>query len=152
MNRRILALVVLLSLHALPGCSRNTGNKEFSLDPPAGWSKQEVPGLKYPVWAGPAADGFAPNINVVDEAFSGSLEEYTEGNLRTVARVFEGFRLLGKEPFETNSGLKGMRATVENVQQGRRLRQTFYFFGDGSKYYVVTCSQLASGENLDEVF
>jgi hypothetical protein len=48
---------------------------------PAGWKSQAFPGLKYKIAVGPAVAGFAPNINVVDESFTGSLDSYVEENL-----------------------------------------------------------------------
>jgi hypothetical protein len=126
----------------------------FSYSPPKGWKISEVPGLKYKLSVGTPANGFAPNINVVDEAFSGTLDEYVEANLKTMEGVFKGFKKLGKTSFDTKSGLKGVRVVIEDNQQDKILRQTFYFFErkDGKKA-VVTCSVLVEdGAKYTTVF
>jgi hypothetical protein len=125
----------------------------FSFVPPKGWTIREFPGLKFKIAAGPAAAGFAPNINVVDESFGGSLAEYVKLNLDTLPKVFQKSRVVNQGAFKTNAGLEGARAITENEQNGKLLRQTFYFFPRGDRQFVVTCSVLAEGgEKLDAVF
>jgi hypothetical protein len=125
----------------------------FSYDPPKGWQVVEFPGLKYRSAHGPAENGFAPNINVVDETFAGSLAEYVDGNLATLKKMFTDFKLLKREDFQTEDGLPATRLVVEDNQQGRSLRQSFCFFGNSTRKYVVTCTALAErGESLDALF
>lgn len=118
----------------------------FSFVPPEGWEIIEIPGFKYRAAAGPSSDGFAPNINVVDEQFGRSLEEYAEANITVAEQVFEGFRLLSEEDFETDDGESAVRIAAENVQQGDRLRQTYYLFAAGGTKFLATCSRLADGQ------
>jgi hypothetical protein len=125
----------------------------FSFDPPAGWVFRPFPGLKHQVAVGPAASGFAPNINVVEEPFGGTLDAYVNGNLASMQRLFKEFHLLQRDDFRTAEGLEGARLIAENTQNGKRLRQTFYLFGKGDRKFVVTCSALAEGgDELDPVF
>jgi hypothetical protein len=125
----------------------------FSFIAPAGWRSQVFPGLKYKIVVGPAVAGFAPNINIVDESFTGSLDSYVEKNLANLRRVFTKFRLLKQDGFTTTDGLQGARMVVEDEQGGRMLRQSFYFFSRGETKFVVTCSALAeSGDELAPVF
>src|SRR5687767_7528894 len=70
------------------------GPVSFSFTPPAGWGWQDVPGLKHKAAVGPPSRGFAPNINVVEDSYGGSMEDYVQGNLATLRRVIPGFRLL----------------------------------------------------------
>jgi hypothetical protein len=125
----------------------------FSYDPPQGWQVREIGGLKYRISSGPSENGFAPNINVVDEKFSGSLPEYVDLNLQTLKKTFVDFKLVKREDFQTDDGLAAVRLVCEDTQQGKRLRQTFCFFGNSNRKYVVTCTALADGgEKLDELF
>ncbi len=125
----------------------------FSFVPPTGWAARPVQGVKYKVVAGPAAAGFAPNINVVDESFPGPLAAYVNGNLAAMRQQLKGFRLLQQSDFKTTEGLAGARFTFENQQNGRMLRQTSYFFANGDRKFVVTCTALADGgDRLDAVF
>lgn len=47
----------------------------FSIVMPEGWNDREVAGLMYHAILGPTSSAFAPNLNFVDEAFAGSLQE-----------------------------------------------------------------------------
>ena len=114
---------------------------------------RSLPGLKYKAAVGPAAQGFAPNINVVDEPFAGTLDDYVAGNIKTLSALVKDYRQIDKAPFVTTKGLEGVKLVTENRQKGAALRQTFYFFANGGTKFVVTGSCLApDGEKLDKVF
>jgi hypothetical protein len=125
----------------------------FSFIPPDGWTVKEFPGLKFKIAVGPAAAEFAPNINVVDEADDGKLDDYVKRNVAALQKVFKKGRLVKQEQFKTAAGLESARVIFEHEQQGKLLRQTFYFFDKGKTKFVVTCTALAEGgEKLDPVF
>lgn len=125
----------------------------FSFIAPAGWKIEAFPGLKYKIAVGPPVAGFAPNINVVDESFTGSLDSYDEATLAGLGRMFTKFRLLKHDRFTTTEGLQGTRMVVEDEQGGRMLRQSFYCFSQGETMFVVTCTAPAeSGDELAPVF
>ena len=115
---------------------------------------KEIPGLKYQIAVGEPVDGFAPNINVVDESFRGSLSDYVAKNLQALGKLFKDFKKLSESEFKTDSGLKGTKLITQADQQGRSLRQTFFFFeGKPGKKLVITCSALADkGSKLDPLF
>ena len=155
---RFLAALLILGI-ACAGCDskspRNHYEKAggFSYDPPDGWQTVEFPGQKYRVSRGPQENEFAPNINVVDESFSGTLTAYVDANLKNLKKLFANLRVLKREDFQTADGQEAIRVIAENKQHGWLLRQTFYFMGPSSRKYVVTCTTLAEGgENLDQVF
>ena len=153
----VLALFVALP-HSTPAAETGKRHVEasggYSFCPPNGWEMKEMPGLKYKLAFGPAAGGFAPNINVVDEAFDGSVEDYVKTSLEMVAKAFKGFKKIGQSSFKTESGVKGVRLQTESDQGPLRLRQTFFFLaGKGKNKLVVTCSALAeNGQKLDSAF
>ena len=156
--KRLLAFVPLVIagtvLAAETGDRYTEAAGGFSYCPPKGWTMKELPGMKYQAAFGPTSGGFTPNINVVDEAFGGSLEDYFKGNVDALTKVFKKFKNLGKSDFKTDSGLKCIRLVTESEQQGMLLRQTFFFFdGKTNRKLVVTCSAPAEGgDKLDAAF
>jgi hypothetical protein len=156
--KKALALVscsiVLASAHADVGQRHFENTGGFSFQAPKGWQLREFPGMKYRIALGPAANSFSPNINIVDEAFSGPLKSYVDANRSTLERMSIQLTVLKREPFATASGMKGERMVITSLQQTSLLRQTFYFLpGPKGKYFVVTCSALAAGgEALDSTF
>jgi len=126
----------------------------FSCVAPADWTVREFPGLKYQVVVGPAQDGFAPNLNIIDEEFTGTLDAYVDANLKAVKDAFVKFKLVKKaEKFMTNGKLEARRFTIESEQSERMVRQTFYLFRRDERMYVVTASALADGgDKFDKEF
>src|SRR5215475_3006237 len=72
----------------------------FSYDPPQGWRIVPFGAMKYRISAGPSENDFAPNINVVDERFSGALPEYVDLNLQTMKKMFVDFKVVRREDFQ----------------------------------------------------
>jgi len=126
----------------------------FSFTPPKGWECRDYPGMKYQIAFGPPADGFAPNINVVDEKFDGTLKAYVEANEVTLAKVFQSYKKISLTELKTEAGVSGTKLVTTNEQNGKALRQTFVFFdGPPGKKLVVTCTTLAEGgEKFDAAF
>jgi hypothetical protein len=163
MNNIRFTAVLVLSLSLILSCAGEKKQDEsdrliekeggFSYVPPRGWEIVEFPGLKYRISRGTIVSEFAPNINVVDEQYSGTLDSYVDGNIDAMSGVFEDFNLINREPFSTDEGLQSVMLIVENVQMQRNLRQYFYFFEDNDRKYVVTCTSLASNyEEVDSLF
>ena len=125
----------------------------FSFVPPEGWQTRLFPGLKYKIVFGTPANGFAPNINVVDEQFKGTLDAYVDASAATIQRVLKNAHVVKRDAFKTDDGTAGVRQVVEDEQQGKKLRQVFFFFGRDDTKFVATCSTLADGgEKLDGAF
>src|SRR5882672_3527451 len=76
----------------------------YSFVPPKDWTIKEFPGLKYKVAVGPAANGFAPNINFADEAFKGSLSDYVGANKKTLDTVLKNFKEVSQTELKTEDG------------------------------------------------
>lgn len=125
----------------------------FSFVPPEGWAVREFPGLKYKLVFAPAENQFAANINVVDEAYTGTVTDYIKATQDVLPKAIKKFRLIKREEFQTTAGIKTERMIIEGEQQDRLLRQTFYLFPTSKKMFVVTCTTLsAGGEKLDPTF
>ena len=90
---------------------------------------------------------------MVDEAFSGTLAAYVDANLQNIERLFVNLKVLSREDFRTQDNEAAVKVVTENEQQGRMLRQTFFFIGSGNRKYVVTCTALADGgDKFDTAF
>jgi|SRR6185503_10522830 hypothetical protein len=158
MKRYLTIAAILLTVSPLLAAEVGKRHREaaggFSFCPPQGWTMQNIPGLKYSIAAGPVANGFAPNINVVDEKAGLTLNDYVDTNKKLLAKSFKGYKELGKSEFKTTSGLKATRLITQSDQGGTPIRQTFYFFASkADRKVTVTCSALASnGKALDEAF
>ncbi len=153
-----LFIVLLLSLGACESKPRDPNRHYedgggFSLVAPDGWNVTEFPGFKYRVFLGTPVDEFAPNLNVVDEVFQGTIDRYVEQSLTTMEKLFPEFEKLSQEDFTLDSGARAVRIVTQNVQFGKKLTQTFYMVGDGSTKYVLTASKLATDtRDLDPLF
>lgn len=125
----------------------------FSFVPPEGWTVREFPGQKYQIVFGPAENQFAANINVVEEPYRGTVDNYLKATKELLPKAIKKYQLIKQEPFQTAAGIKTQRLIIEGEQQGHLLRQTFYLFPSPTKMFVVTCSTVsAGGEKLDGTF
>ena len=126
----------------------------FSYIPPEKWKVVEFPGLKYKVVTGPSHEGFATNINVLDETSPAALNDYVQTNLGTMKKIFKKFQLVSKpEKVKTSSSLTGMKFTIVSEQKDRLLRQSFYMFEKGKMKYIITTSTHAGNEHIfDKTF
>lgn len=131
---------ILASNSSLERHYEQSGN--FSFVPPSGWQLGDLPGMKYKVAFGTFSDDFTPNINVIDEVYDGSLDNYVELNLGVMQRVSPEFKLISQQEFVNNTGAKAVKLVTDNSLFGRQLRQTFYLFESGQTKYVATCTRL----------
>lgn len=154
---RISAVIFSLLIITIEGCGKSDDPNRhyeeeggFSFVPPEGWEMTEYPGLKYKIFRGAMENQFAPNINVVDEKYDGSLETYVDGNIETMRNFIDGFNLIEREQLVADDGSRLVKLTTEGEHYQRLLRQYFYFFDGGERKFVVTCSALADGAEIFE--
>jgi len=119
----------------------------FSYIAPSGWRITEYPGLKYKIAIGTPADNFAPNFNVVEENFIGSLDSYATANLETLKTILADLEVISQENFKTDDSENALKVTVEDTQNERHLRQVFYFFANGDSKFVITYTRLATASD-----
>ncbi len=115
----------------------------FSYIPPSGWQVTEWPGLKYKIASGAPIGDFAPNLNFVDEAFSGSLDDYVAANIAAVKEAFQDVRVISQEDFFTDEGERDVKVVIENTQHDTEFYQAFYIFDAGEKKIAATYTRLA---------
>jgi hypothetical protein len=124
----------------------------FSYVPPRGWELVDSTRIEYKIAREPVAGGFAGNLNVIDETFPGSLDEYVAASLENMSSFFDGYRQISQDDFQPATGSPGVKVVAEIAQQGRLLHQTFYFFGSDETKFVVACTRLAeAGEEFDAI-
>jgi hypothetical protein len=141
-------ILFMLPAHALQAERHDFGSGGlFSYVPPKGWTVAEFPGLKFKISHGAGVNGFAPNIVVVDEAYTESLDRYAKDNRDTMQKLNPKVKDLGLTDFKTSEGIPGVRLVTERKDDSgkQQLRQIFYFYDAGDKKLVVTCSGLAEG-------
>jgi hypothetical protein len=128
----------------------------FSFVPPKDWTMRDVgiASIKYKAAIGPAANGFAPNIVFVDEAYKGTLADYMAANKKSLAKVFKNYKELGEKNLKTEGGADMIMLVIQREDNGKMLRQTFYFVDlSPEKKMVATCSALTDGgDKLDGLF
>lgn len=114
----------------------------FSIQPPKDWEAKDI-GAKYLAFVDQSKTDFAPNINFVVEEYSGSLEDYTQANIKTLESIFKVMKIVSQSDFTTLGGLEGQKLVVNDEQAGTKLQQTFYLFElSKTKKIVVTCTNL----------
>ncbi len=133
---------------------------EFSYSIPNGWVLRDVTwSPKFKSAYGQSIDGFAPSINVSDESFSGTLDDYVASSLRILPTQYEkmgikNFQVLDRSNFVTDAKQRGIKVITKSDKDGREARLTFYFFdGKNGKKFVVTCIASAQeGEVYDKIY
>jgi hypothetical protein len=83
---------------------------------------------------------FAANINVIGESYAGSLDAYVKANVNSLKQAIKGLKIVKQDDLKTADGLAVKRVIAEDQQNGKELRQVFYFFGQGANKFVATCS------------
>jgi len=163
MSRRIMSGALCMSvilLWSLTGLSEPAStllsepSGGFKYMIPEGWTTAEFPGFKFRICRGVPSNGFSPNIAIVDETFDGSVEDYVKACLEPMEKGAQGFKLLEKKPFNTDSGIKGIKLVFDSKWDKKQLMQTQYYFkGIKGKMLVITCSVLPEdGPKFADIF
>ncbi len=124
---------------------------KFEFRPPAGWKVMEFGGLKYKIHHAAAKDGFAPNMNFMEEAFAGDFKDYPPQAMRMVETMMKAKITAQPVAFKLDSGLPCSRSVFEANQQGRDLRFiSFLNRLDDKKVVIATfTSLLADSDKWD---
>jgi len=135
------------------------GDGIFSYVPPKGWAVISVPGtpLKYKAAFGEQVRGYTPNIALMSQEYTKSLDEYVTESLNQLKANMEGFAFLGKSDFQTSDGVRGIKLVTEyddtSGNSKDRLRQIWYIFKSGPKALATICSRGAGDDKaVDQAF
>lgn len=122
---------------------------DFSYIPPEGWQAKEFPGFKYKFMFGPIIEEFGTNLMVIDEAYSGTLDDYVALNLKTLPKLYPGIKILSQNPFVSDVGLPAFKVVVDAKVNNINVRQIYYFFDAGDKKYIGIYSRTPKGKHDD---
>ncbi len=144
-KRRVLVgvLIALASVAVAQSGQRvleKTGGFSYTLS--TGWKVRSVPGLKYQIAYAQPSNNFAPNMNFVDEAYTGSLADYVRLNKESIVKAKVKYVFGAEKAFTTDHVGQVVKLETKTEQQGRKLSQIFYFLEGKTRKFVATCSRL----------
>jgi hypothetical protein len=120
--------------------TEKTGGFSYAL--PKGWNVRTLPGLKYQIAYAQPSKNFAPNVNFVDEAYTGSVADYVKLNKENIVKAKLGYVFTAEKAFTTDHVGQAVRLEAKTEQQGKKLSQIFYFLEGKTRKFVATCSRL----------
>ncbi|MGH7143719.1 MAG: hypothetical protein ACREJ2_06220 [Planctomycetota bacterium] len=143
-------------LVATGGCGHKTkrgsyfdAQHGFSFNPPTGWVIKPTPGAKFPVWTDATQKGFSRIINLDNEQFDGSLDDYTNANLATLKNN-KDFNIVKQDTFETDDGPTAYHLISDTTNGTVHLRQHFFLYDGGSQKFVLCYTSLAADRDTHD--
>jgi hypothetical protein len=134
-------LLLIISSHLIYAQDKTKEVKEteggFSYLIPADWSIGKIDGMDYQMARDKAANGFAPNVNVLQEKNSYTFSEYYRVNIKDLKDFSSDYKEISTEEFTTDSGLKGKRHVCSDKQVGKNLMHAYYFFEKKDKTKII---------------
>ncbi len=116
----------------------------FSYSVPASWSIGQIEGMQFQIARDKPVNGFAANINVLQEKNNYKFDDYVKLNIKQLTEYMSDYKELDTDNFTTSAGLKGKRHICSDKQVGKNLIQVFYFLeGKDKTKTIVTGSCLA---------
>ena len=131
-------------LNAQTGNRHTESSGNFSICPPLNWTAEVIPGLTYRIFMGPQQGNFRPNMNIVDEYYSGSLSEYVSLSTAGFTSIFPDALTILNEPFSTGSGINGKKILAFYSMAGVELCAAQYAFNNENRMYVLTYVSMSS--------
>jgi hypothetical protein len=119
---------------------------DLPLSAPPGWIVRDHPSKqgKMLMYA-TKQNGFTPSINLLEDPFSGSLEQCVDLNLAYLLQQSTQFRQLTRGPFQTDGGLIGIKVTGISSVGKVQIHYSYYFFDWAAETKrIFTCCTLAS--------
>ncbi|MDR0472967.1 MAG: hypothetical protein LBH43_04795 [Treponema sp.] len=129
-------------------------NAGFSMHIPKGWEIRDM-NQKYLMIIGPVEDNFSPNINFVDEQYSGQIPEYIDAAIALISQFYADLEVIENENFMTNTGLEGSFITLHGRINEIEVRQKIYVIPNKIKSMVMVITgsaSSASGTKFDMLF
>ncbi len=160
MHKKIILSTFCLLLLTIPLFSQNKVKEAsepeggFSYFIPSDWTLARIEGMPYQIARDKAANGFSPNINILQEKNKFTFPEYMKANIAQLKEYISDYKELSTEEFVTTGGLKGKKHTCSDKQVGKNLFQAFYFFEtrDKSKVIITGSCLFADKEKYTPVF
>jgi len=148
----IIAIIIFFSSVDIANAS---GNKEryiekkgnFSITIPEKWEIFILKEYKYKLLKqSEVNNSYTPLINFADEAFEGSIDEYTEYFMEELEKLLvENIEYLFFSEIKTSNGLNGKLIVITTFQQEMLLQLNYFIFQKNeNEYLIITCSSLAN--------
>ncbi len=133
-------------------CSAEELGGDYSLDLPEHWAVKKFPGATYKIVITQARNNFSPNINLVDEKFYGSMDEYVAESFEILRQSYNAKKV--EETSFSADNVDGVKLTADTEINGRKVRQIFYFFQRplGQKVVLRATSDRRSASALEKEF
>lgn len=133
-------------------CSAEDLGGGYTLILSENWSVKRFPGTTYKILITQSINNFFPNINLVEDEFSGSMDKYVASSLEILQQGYNARKV--REASFSADNADGVKLTVDTEINGKKLRQIFYFFQNsvGQKVVVRATSGRRSASALEEEF
>ena len=148
----LLAFLSIAPARALTAAEQRLQLEGFSLVPPSVLPlKKEIPGFKFPFFFAPPKDGFAPNLNFVDEPFEAAWDAYVNASLEGIKTGLKADILTPPAAFELPSKLRCTRIVYRSTVTGQAVRGNCFLIQlNPRRAIVITFSSLpADGDKWD---
>ena len=129
-------------------------NAGFSMYIPINWEIKDM-SQKYLMVIGPTEDNFSPNINFVDEEYSGQIPEYIDAVIEFLSSFYADFSVIARDSFTTNKNYKGWFITFQGRINEIEARQKMFVVHNKLKTSVLVMTgtaSAASGSKYDKLF
>lgn len=119
----VLAFLAIAPARALTAAEQRVQLDGFSVVPPSVLPlKREIPGFKFPFFFAQPKDGFAPNLNIVDESFEAEWPAYLAATLDGLKNGLKAEILTPPAVFELPSKLPCTRIVYRSAASGKPVR------------------------------
>jgi hypothetical protein len=148
----VLALFAIVPARALTAQEQRLQLDGFSFVPPSVLPvKREIPGFKFPFFFAQPKDGFAPNLNFVDESFEAEWQAYLDATLHGLKNGLKAEILTPPTAFELPSKLPCTRIAYRSDATGKLVRGNCFLIQlTPRRAIIITFSSLpADGEKWD---
>lgn len=131
----------------------SVGAHGCALRVPKGWMEKTTPAGGV-MFVSPKESGYAANLIVMSEPFTGTLREYADANVASVKQVAPAASFTSDAAFPTGSGAPSFRSTFANKVEELDVTQAMYFFDGppGRKIVVTTTGPAVDDAALRPLF
>lgn len=143
------AMMCAVLTAGMAGCGRDAGTGArvveksggFSYVAPQDWKKHRVPGIDFFIVAGEARNGVQPSIFFVKEMSDEPMDSYISGFMEHRKREHPNLALsAATNVVISDQGFSAVMLDASRNKEGTVISSRFFFFQDGRKKIVVTCT------------
>jgi hypothetical protein len=136
----LMFIVVLLTLFSIQTTFGYENTEHgFSIDPPEGWSIEELTGVIAVQFTENVVDG--SSVNVAVEETQSSLSQVISSTKLALATAFENYTVVSEGSRVVN-GVDGYELVATFKYEGRILKAKQVYFVEEGKKFVITCTAI----------